>query len=204
MQSSFKYTHTHTHTQVNPTTTEMPRQCVHGLCSSINKPLAIQKQTTSTSPEKPSQNKQHRLACPLNQSQMSPQKLFLSFLSAPLHPIAHSPLLFPPHSLSCLCRRLVLGSRDLVLLSSLRLSLCLLSLSFPFFSVRRVIVLSSGHGPALTHPPAAFTIVQGEKLDPHGRCHERSTSCRITSSRSACPSDVMAIFEIHATACLSN
>lgn len=52
-------------------------------------------------------------AAPLNQNQMSPQELFS------LHPFLQSliPLLFPPHSLSCLrsCRRLVLGSRDLAL-----------------------------------------------------------------------------------------
>lgn len=167
---------------------------MRGSCSSINKPLAISK-TTSTFPWK-AQSKQAAKAdlstLPLlTKARCLLKNYFSLFLTALLSPIAHSPLLFPPHSLSCLrlCRRLVLSSRDLALFLAFsdRLSPVpsLLFLSPESASCQAAVDLCS--------PSATFTITHVEKWDPHGRRRQRSASCRMTSSWSACPFDVMAI-----------
>ena len=62
--------------------------------------------------------------------------------------------------------------------------------SFPFSLFLSRESTSCQAGMDLCWPSTAFTIIQGEKLDPHGRCRQRSASCRITPSWSASPFDV--------------
>ena len=179
--------------------------------------LLFKKQTTSTSPWK-AQSKQAAKAglstLPLLIKARCLLKNYSSlFLTAPLSPIAHSPLLFPPppppppHSLSCLrlCRRLVpqqswfgtlVGS-----LSVFLLSLASFSLPFVLFCLQNQHLVRAGVDPCW--PSAAFTIIQGEKLDPHGTCRQRSASRRITSSWSGLAIWCDGNFETHAAACLS-
>ena len=72
----------------------------------------------------------------------------------------------------------------------------------PLFLSRESASCQTGTNPQWTS--TALTIIQGEELDPHGRCRQRSAFCRITSSRSNDPFDVIAILKyVPRPACLS-
>lgn len=101
----------------------------------------------------------------------------------------HSPLLSPPHSLSCL--RLC-SSHDLAVFFQLsaRLSLPCKFLSLSL-SKRRLVKQAR----ARSSPSTALAAAQGEKLDPHVSGSQRSVPRRITSSRRACQFDPMAVLK---------
>lgn len=179
-----------------------------GSCSSINKPLAISKTNNINFPWK-AQSKQAAKAdlstLPLlSKARCLLKNYFSLFLTALLSPIAHSPLLFPPHSLSCLrlCRRLVLSSPDLALFSALLTVFLSSSCPFPSFSVSRTgIILSSSRR-------SMFNLLN---IYNHSRWIMRPT-WQAPPKKCLSQSDFQLIclpiwcdgnFEIHATACLS-
>lgn len=139
----------------------MPHLCsvIVSIASSINKPLAIQKQTTSTSPSqspvKTSSKGWLVHTAPLNQSQMSPQKLFLSFPHST--PLSNLSFPFSSPRIPFPVRDCVVGRSSAVVIWQSRwlavfFSLCL-KLSLPLhISVARISIFSSRRGP-YSEPP---------------------------------------------------
>lgn len=163
----------------------------------------------------PFKNKQHQLplkspvktsgkgwlvhTAPLNQSQMSP--ITISLFSS-LQTFLQSLILhfFSPHIPFPVWDCVDGWSSAVVIWHSCRLSVGLSVFfsppqafsPFPFLSLDSAFCQA---GTDLYWPSTVFTIIQGEKLDPHGRCRQRSVSSRTTSKWSACPFDVMSILK---------